>query len=83
MAFDPSRTILAGVAKPTLQQWLSDAQTAYASLMTGRREVTVSYDGKSVTYSNANMSGLTNWIGLLQRQLGTGCGRRAMRPYFR
>ncbi len=81
--FDPNRTILAGVSTPTLQQWLADAQAAMAALMTGRREVTVSYDGKSVTYSNASRGDLAQWIMQLQRQLGVGPGRRAIRPYFR
>jgi hypothetical protein len=83
MTFDPSNTILAGVSVPTLQQWLSDAQSAMAALMTGRREVSVSYDGKSVTYSDASRGDLAMWILQLQRQLGMGRGRRALRPYFR
>jgi hypothetical protein len=81
--FDPNSTILAGVSTATLQQWLADAQSAMAALMTGRREVTVSYDGKSVTYSNASRGDLVAWILQLQKQLGIGCGRRAMRVYFR
>lgn len=83
MAFDPNQTILAGVAPATLQQWLADAQAALQSLMTGRREVTVSYDGKSVTYSNASKGDLQMWIMQLQRQLGVGGRRRALRPYYR
>jgi hypothetical protein len=83
MHFNPNDTIVAGQPRATLQQWLSDAQTALAALMTGRREVSVSYDGKAVTYSSANRSDLEAWIGLLQRQLGVNRGRRALRPYFR
>lgn len=81
--FDPNQTILAGVAKPTLQQWLADAQAAYQQLVTGGKPVTVSYDGKSVTYAQTDGAKLENWIGLLQRQLGINRGRRAIRVYFR
>jgi hypothetical protein len=50
LPFDRSKTILAGVPTATLRQWLSIAQNAYADLRTGGKPVTVSYDGKSVTY---------------------------------
>ena len=83
MSFDPNATVLAGVDATILRGWLSDAQAAYATLMTGRREVTVSYDGKSVTYAMGDRDALMAWIMLLQRQLGIGRGRRALRPYFR
>lgn len=83
MRFDPSGTILAGVPNATLQQWLNEAQTAYAALVTGGKPQSVSYDGKSVTYTIATRGDLENWIGLLQRCLGIGRGRRALRPYFR
>ena len=81
--FDPNKTILAGVPAATLQQWLSIAQNAYADLMTGGKPVTVSYDGKSVTYKPADAISLADWIVTLQRQLGMNRGRRALRPYFR
>ncbi|HLH95025.1 MAG TPA: gpW family head-tail joining protein [Xanthobacteraceae bacterium] len=83
MTFDPNRTILSGVAIATLQQWLSEAQMAYQQLVTGGKPVTVSYEGKSVTYTPAEKAGLVQWIGLLQRQLGINRGRRAIRPYYR
>lgn len=81
--FDPNNTILAGQPSATLQVWLTQAQTAYMQLVTEGRPVTVSYDGKSVTYERSNDAALQNWIGLLQRQLGMNVGRRALRPYFR
>ena len=81
--FDRNQTMLAGVPKATLQQWLSDAQAAYAALVTGGKPVTVSYEGKSVTYTAAEKGALQEWIELLQRQLGINRGRRALRPYFR
>jgi len=69
MLFDPNKTILAGVPTATLRQWLAAAQNAYADLMTGRKPVTVSYDGKSVTYKPAEAISLADWIVTLQRQL--------------
>jgi hypothetical protein len=83
MYFNPAGSLVAGQSVVTLRQWLSDAQTALAALMTGRREVVVAYDGKSVTYSAANRSDLEAWISLLQQQLGLNKGRRALRVYFR
>lgn len=83
MQFNQNDTIVSGQSRAVLLQWLNDAQAAMAALMTGRREVSVSYDGKTVTYSNANRADLQAWIGLLQRQLGLNRGRRALRPYFR
>ena len=81
--FNPNNTILSGQPPATLQQWLSDAQSAYALLVTGGKPVTVSYDGKSVQYTAANQADLVQWIGLLQRQLGVNRGRRALRPFYR
>lgn len=81
--FNPNNTILAGQPPAVLQQWLSTAQAAYADLLTGAKVVSVSYDGKSATYTAADQAGLVQWIGLLQRQLGVNRGRRALRPFFR
>ena len=75
--------MLAGVPTATLQQWLSAAQNAYADLMTGGKPVTVSYDGKNVTYEKPDAARLADWIVALQRQLGMNRGRRSLRPYFR
>jgi hypothetical protein len=81
--FNPNATILAGLPKATLQQWLTTAQTAYMQLSIGGKPVSVSYDGKAVQYTPADKTQLMAWIGLLQRQLGQNHGRRALRPYFR
>jgi gpW len=76
--------VLAGVPTATLQQWLSDAQAAYAALMTGRREISVGYDGKSVTYSQTEIGQLQAWIMTLMSALGMVCrARRPMIPFFR
>ena len=81
--FNPNNTILSGQSPATLQLWLTQAQNAYQLLITGGKPVSVSYDGKAVTYTAANQTDLVQWIGLLQRQLGVNRGRRALRPYFR
>lgn len=83
MIFNPNNTILSGQPRAALLQQLADAQAAYAQLVTGGKPVTVSYDGKSVSYTAANQADLVQWIGLLQRQLGINRGRRALRPMFR
>ena len=82
--FNVNQSILAGTSTAARQQWLLDAQTAYAQLMTGGKPVTVSYEGKSVTYTATEGAQLLSWIGLLQASLGiTRRPRRALRPYFR
>jgi transposase-like protein len=81
--FNPRQTILAGVSQATLQQWLTQAQQAYADLVSGAKVVSVGYDGKTATYTQAQRADLEAWIELLQRQLGRGGRRRALRPYFR
>ena len=83
MRFDPSQTVIAGVPAPTLRVWLANAQLAYADLMTGVKTVSVGYDGKNVTYKQADIGALESFINLIQRQLGLNHGRRALRPYFR
>ena len=83
MRFDLSRSVLAGTTAAQRQQWLSDAQVAYAQLMSGAKAVTVSYEGKSVSYAPTEAASLMSWIGLLQQSLGMGGRRRALRPYYR
>ena len=83
MYFLPNETILAGVPPTTLQTWLTNAQNAYAALCTGSAVViSVGYDGKNVTYQQADTARLEAFINLIQRQLGLNRGRRALRPYF-
>jgi hypothetical protein len=84
MRFNPAGTILWGQSQATLQLWLSQAQVAYNSLIAGGQPVSVSYEGKSVTYRVGQEAELANYINLLQRQLGNcAAGRRALRPYYR
>lgn len=76
-------TVLTGVPQATLQVWLTQAQTALASLNSGSQPVSASYDGKSVTYMQADRGALVAWIYQLQRALGITRPRRAIVPYFR
>jgi hypothetical protein len=87
MRYNPSTSALAGVSATTLQQWLAQAQAAYAALMSGSKVESLSYTqgngSKSVTYTRTNMAGLLVWIQQLQAQLGiVPRPRRALRPYF-
>lgn len=81
--FDPNRTALAGLPVATLQAYLTAAQAAYNNLMVGGKVVTAAYDGKSVTYTQADIGRLESYIMLLQRMLGINRGRRPMVPIFR
>ena len=76
-------TIVSGQSQATLQAWLVAAQNALNQLMIGGRPVSVSYGEKSVSYTQANMSTLVQWIYLLQLQLGLVRPRRALVPIFR
>lgn len=73
--FDPNTSILAGVDRTTLQGWLSDAQAALARFSTGAQEVQVVVTGggqhREVTFGKTDIGTLTQWIKLLQAQLGT------------
>ena len=79
----PKGTILVGVPAATLQQWLTQAQTALQALMTGQRVVSASYGDKNIQYTQAEVPALVQWIHLLQRQLNIVRPRRAITPYFR
>lgn len=50
--------------------WLADAEAACHRLMTGAQEVSTSFDGESVTYSQASLPKLKAYIADLRRALG-------------
>lgn len=83
MMFNLSQSMLAGTTTAQRQQWLTDAQAAYAALMTGGKPVSVSAAGRSVTYASTDAAQLENWINTLLMSLGQLRTRRAVRPYFR
>lgn len=61
-----------------LQLWLLEAKTALHKLNTGKLEASVSYDGKSVSYSQADRSKLEAYIAKLEDEIAdlTGVQRR-------
>lgn len=64
----------------TLTQYLAEAQTALHKVLTGQQVQVVSYDGRSVTYSQTNVASLRAYINDLQFQLGqTSSGRARLR----
>ena len=83
VGFPYSYTILTGLPRATLLTYLTTAQAALAQLMVGGLPISASYGEKSVTYTQANMASLTQWIYLLQLQLGLVRPRRALVPIFR
>ena len=62
-----------------LQARLTDAQLAYHALMIGKATASVSYDGKSVTYTQATMGNLAAYVALLQNQIAALTGLRIRR----
>lgn len=65
------------------QLWLTEAEAALHDLMTGQRSVSVNYNGRSVTYSQADAAQLKNYILELQVALGQRKGRsRAITGVF-
>lgn len=81
--FDQNKTIFAGMTIQAVQSWYALAQTQYLSLIQGNKPVTVSYEGKSVTYTPADANRLKAAIDEAQMILGFGRQRRALRPVFR
>jgi len=85
--YNPQTSTLAGMTQAQLQVALANAQAALVQLQTGSKAVSLSYSqgdgGRSVTYTAANMAGLTQFIMQLQQQLGVpGVKRRALRVIF-
>jgi len=62
----------------TLEGWLLEAKTARHKLAIGRSTVSASYDGKSVSYTQADAFKLDAYIADLERQIGDlkGAARR-------
>ncbi|QBL93134.1 hypothetical protein KSAC_08930 [Komagataeibacter saccharivorans] len=85
--YNPNTSTLAGMTTAQLQAALASAQAALVQLQTGGKVVSVSYaqgDGsRSVSYTQASLPNLTQFIMQIQQQLGVpGVRRRALRPIF-
>lgn len=55
---------------------LADAESALHQLLIGKKAVTLSYNGESVTYTQANEARLRNYVRELQAKLGLICSAR-------
>lgn len=81
--FDQNKTTFAGMSQAQVQTYFTQLQTAYINLTMGKNPVTVSYEGKSVTYTQADATRLKNLLDEAMMILGYGRQRRALRPLFR
>lgn len=61
----------------TLTQYLAEAETALHKLLVGEKVQTVSYNGQSVQYTQANLGDLRAYIQSLKAQLGQVSSARA------
>lgn len=63
----------------TLNSQLAEAELAYHTLMTGGQAQSVSYDGKSVTFTQANAERLQAYITTLKERIAALEGRPVRR----
>lgn len=82
-AFDQNKTSFAGMTLAQVQSYFTQLQKAYLDLSLGNKVVTVSYEGKSVTYTQADAGRLMNLRDEAAQILGFGRQRRALRPIYR
>lgn len=86
MLYLAPKTMWSNLPRRTLELYLSQAQQAYNDLLIGNKPISVSYSqetgAKSVTYTQANMQLLQEYIIDLQRALGIN-RRRAIGVRFR
>lgn len=59
----------------TLQTWLTEAETARHKLMTGSRTVSLTYAGRSVSYTSADLAALNSYIDDLKAQIAIASGQ--------
>lgn len=74
-------SLFAGVPNTTLTTWLTEAQAAYHSLMTGAQTVYVQHQENRVQYSLATAGDLQRYIQSLQAELTIRAGSPAAKPY--
>ena len=78
-----NRTTFAGMTIAQVQVAFTQLQAGYIALVQGGKPVTVSYEGKSVTYTPADAVAMKNLMDEAARILGFGRQRRALTPVFR
>lgn len=59
----------------TLQIWLSEAEAARHRLITGALTASITYAGRSVSYSQSSMGSLNAYIEDLKAQIATASGQ--------
>lgn len=57
-----------------LRTWLSEALSARHKIMTGTQAVTLAYEGRSVSYNQANLDALNAYINDLNAQIAAAGG---------
>ncbi|MFC3674670.1 gpW family head-tail joining protein [Ferrovibrio xuzhouensis] len=67
----------------TLQARLAEAEAALHALNIGSQRVSISFDGKSLTYTPADATRLRAYIGELKAQLGQGSRPRPLTMVFK
>ncbi|MBI1366870.1 MAG: hypothetical protein GC153_13055 [Alphaproteobacteria bacterium] len=69
------------ITTETYQTWLDNAETALNDLMTGKRTVSATYNGRSVTYNNtaADLDKLKSYISYLKTKVD---GKRTSRRIY-
>jgi hypothetical protein len=65
---------------PTLEGRLLEARLALHNIMIGGKPQSVGYEGKSVTYSQANASELQAYITMLEREIAKLIGTYQVGP---
>lgn len=83
MIFDQNRTAFAGMSTDQVRSYFTMLQKAYLDLSLGNKPVTVAYEGKSVTYTQADAGRIKALMDEAAMILGYGRQRRALRPIFR
>ena len=63
----------------TLELWLAEARLARHKLLTGSKAVSMTYEGKAVTYTTANAARLDAYITDLTRQIAAVSGVKIRR----
>ena len=75
--------VLTSQQRSILMARLTEAESAYHSIMTGGGvKVVVDQNGERVEYQQTNVQRLSAYIGSLKQQLGIGCGSGPLNVWF-
>lgn len=65
----------------TTAERLVEAEEALHALLTGQKMVTLSYEGRSFSYSQANIDALRQYIRDLKSEIAITAGTQTRRPF--